>query len=86
MIDNYYLYKNLPRIDLHGCDRYTATFQTEEFINDCYKLNKKLILIVHGKGEYILKEEIHKMLKKNKLVIAYKLDIYNDGATVVELK
>ena len=55
MIDNYMLYNNLPSIDLHGMDRVFAIIKVKEFINDNYKLNNKLILIIHGKGSYILK-------------------------------
>ena len=48
-----------------------------EFINDNYKLNNKLLKIVHGKGEGILKDELHKFLKTKKEVKEYKLDIFN---------
>ena len=30
-------------------------------------------------------EEIHKYLKNNKKVISYKLDLFNDGVTIVEI-
>lgn len=86
MIDNYMLYSNLPSIDLHGMDKVFAVIKVKEFILDNYKLNNKLILIIHGKGSYILKNEIHKHLKNNDLVISYKVDLFNDGVTVVELK
>ena len=86
MIDNYMLYSNLPSIDLHGMDKVFAVIKVKEFILDNYKLNNKLILIIHGTGSYILKSEIHKHLKTNDLVISYKVDLFNDGVTVVELK
>lgn len=86
MIDNYMLFKNLPTIDLHGNDRYQALILTKEFINDNIKLKNKLITIVHGKGSYILKTEIHKMLKTNKNVKEFRTNIFNDGETIVELK
>lgn len=85
MIDNYILYNNIPTIDLHGNDRYSAVLYTKEFINDNIKLGNKLIKVIHGKGEGILKEEIHKYLKKNKQVKAYKLDVFNPGTTIIEL-
>jgi len=86
MIDNYMLFKELPTIDLHGNDRYQAVILTKEFINDNIKQKNKLITIVHGKGNYILKTEVHKMLKTNKNVKEYRLNIFNDGQTIVELK
>lgn len=76
----------LPRIDLHGMDRVYARIKVEEFINDSVKLKNKKIVIVHGKGEGILKKEVFKCLKNNKYVLDYKLDSFNIGCTIVELK
>ena len=76
----------LPRIDLHGMDRVYARIKTIEFINDSIKLKRNRIIIIHGKGEGILKEEVYKVLKSNKYVKDYKLDGFNIGQTIVELK
>ena len=76
----------LQRIDLHGMDRVYARIKVEEFINDSVKLKNKKIVIVHGKGEGILKDEVFKCLKNNKYVLDYKLDSFNIGCTIVELK
>ena len=86
MIDNYVLYKNIPELDLHGEIRESARILLTEFINDNLKMNNLLIKIVHGKGKYILKREVYKVLKNNKNVKDYKLDIFNDGVTIIELK
>ena len=86
MNDNYMLYKNLPTIDLHGEDRIGAIVKTKEFINDNIKLKNKLIIVIHGIGKGILKTEIHKYLKTDKNVLNYKLDIFNKGITIIELK
>lgn len=86
MIDNYMLYKNLPELDLHGLNRYEAKVKILEFINNNYKLNYKLIIIIHGRRSNILKDELYKILKINKLVKDYKIDIFNNGQTIVELK
>lgn len=85
MIDNYMLYSNIPTLDLHGNDRFSAIYKANEFINDNQKLNNKLIKIVHGKGEGILRDELHKFLKTKKEVKEYKLDIFNTGTTIIEL-
>ena len=84
-IDNYMLYNNIPVIDLHGENKEVAILKTKEFISDNLKLRNYIIQIVHGIGEGILKEEIHKFLKTDKRVAAYKLDLFNQGITVVEL-
>ena len=74
-----------PSIDLHGEDRISAIIKTREFINDSIKLKKYTIVIVHGKGTGILKDAVHKELKKNKNVLDFSLDI-NLGSTIVNLK
>lgn len=85
MIDHYILYKNIPTLDLHGHDRYSAVIYADEFIKDNVKLKNRLVKIIHGKGSGVLKNEVHKFLKKNKLVKDYRLDLYNIGTTIVEL-
>lgn len=85
MIDDYILFKNLPTLDLHGEDRVGASVKVISFINDNYKLRNKLLLIIHGKGLGILKNEVFNTLKHNKHVKTYKLDIFNEGTTIVEL-
>ena len=54
----------LPRIDVHGFSRDMIVYVLNDFINDNIKLKNKKIVIVHGKGEGILKTEIHNLLKK----------------------
>lgn len=85
MIDDYVLYKNLPELDLHENNRFEATMKVEEFINDNLILGKHLLRIIHGKGTYVLKNTIHEYLKKNKNVVAFRVDIFNDGVTIVEI-
>lgn len=75
----------LPRIDVHGFSRDMIICVLDEFINDNIKLRNKKIVIVHGKGEGILKEEIHNILKKDKRVSKYYLDTFNIGQTIIEL-
>jgi len=75
----------LPTLDLHGNTRDMIKVLIDEFINDNLKLNKKKIVIVHGKGEWILKDETHHILNKDKRVKSFYQDITNDGCTVVEL-
>ena len=68
---------NLPTIDLHGFDRDYARVKINEFINDNRKMKNSIIVIVHGIGSGILKNETISTLKKNKYVIDYRL-FYNN--------
>ena len=43
------------------------------------------IAIVHGIGTGILKKEVHKVLKNNKKVVEFGLDMFNPGCTLVRL-
>ena len=77
---------NLPSIDLHGMDRVLTRIKVNEFINDSVKLKYKQVLIIHGIGEGIVKDEVFKTLKNNKHVESYKLNGMNIGCTIVNLK
>ena len=80
------LYKYLPQIDLHGLDREYSKILINEFIRDNYELRNEKVLIIHGIGTGILKKTTHEVLKNNKLVESYKLDNFNSGTTVVEIR
>ena len=77
--------KNLPKIDLHGEDRVNALIKVDEFINDNLVLRNKKIVIIHGIGQGILRNEVHNYLKKDKRVLSFELDI-NVGQTIVSLR
>lgn len=79
----YYYY---DEVDLHGLDKISALIRVNEAINDNIILKKYGIIIVHGKGEGILKNAVHEYLKKDKRIEKYELDMYNDGATIVKIK
>lgn len=75
----------LPKIDVHGYNRDMIKFVLDDFINDNVKLRNKKIIIIHGKGEGILKNEIHSLLKRDKRVKKFYLDTFNIGQTIIEL-
>ena len=75
----------LPTIDLHGYSRDMVKYVVTDFINDNIKLGNKKIVIVHGKGEGIVKEELHFILKNDKRVKRYYLEMFNIGETIIEL-
>ena len=84
---NYNPFLNLlPTIDVHGYNRDMIRCVLNEFIRDNMKLKNKKIIIIHGKGNGILKEEIHNLLKNDKRVCRYYLDGFNIGETIIELK
>ena len=75
----------LPTIDLHGYSRDMVRYVVTDFINDNIKMGNKKIVIVHGKGEGIVKDELHFILKNDKRVKRYYLDMFNIGETIIEL-
>ena len=76
---------NVPFLDLHGENCDSARVLIDDFINDNIKLKNYKIVVIHGKGGYILKDFIHNYLKNDKRIDNYYLDI-NIGQTIVELK
>ena len=80
------LYSNLPSLDLHGLDRDYARILINDFILDNYKLKNRKVIIVHGIGTGIIRKTTMETLKSNKYVETYKLDNFNSGTTIVELK
>lgn len=80
------LYDNLPTLDLHGIDRDYARILINDFINDNYKIKNKKVVIIHGIGTGIIRKTTQEVLKKNNLVENYKIDNFNPGMTIVEIK
>ena len=85
MFDYNPFFNILPKIDLHGYHRDMIKYVLSDFINDNIKLKEKKLVVIHGKGEGILKDEVHKLLRKDKRVKLYYLDSYNIGQTIIEL-
>ena len=77
---------NLPKLDLHGEIRDSARVLVNEFIHDNYILRNRKVIIVHGIGKGIIKDEVYKVLSKNKYVESYHLNSYNLGCTLVYIK
>ena len=77
---------NVPHLDIHGYDRYGAMAIVNNFIDNSLRIDAKKIVVVHGKGEGILKNELHNYLKHDRRVLDYKTNNYNDGETIINLK
>lgn len=77
---------NLPTLDLHGFDRETAIVAISDFIRDNIKLKNSVVVIVHGVGSGVIRKCTHDYLRKNKNVLEFKVNYFNEGATIVALK
>ena len=75
-----------PKIDLHGFDRDSARMAVNDFIEENIFLNNEMIVIIHGIGTGIVKNEVHDLLKHHRMVEDYKTDNFNSGITIVKLK
>lgn len=75
-----------PILNLHGETRDTIVFPVNDFINDNVKLKNEYIGIIHGRSSNILKNRVHEILKQNKYVDSFRVDIFNPGITIVKLK
>jgi len=74
-----------PRLDVHGETYDSVSLYVTKFIDDNIKLQNKVVAIVHGKGEGILKNRVHELLKKDKRVSRFYLNNWNIGETIIEL-
>lgn len=77
---------NLPSLDLHGETSDTARVMINDYIRDSIKIKRSTFVIIHGIGTGVLKKVTNETLKKNKNVIEYGLDYYNEGSTIVRIK
>ena len=77
--------KILPQLDVHGFTEDIVMTVVNEFIEDSYKLGRKKVVVIHGKGQGILRRKIHNDLKNNRLVKGYYLYNFNIGCTIIEL-
>lgn len=74
-----------PHLDLHGETTATLYYIVTDYINDNVKLGNKYIAVIHGWNSTILKKALYPILKQNKYVIRFYLDINNIGQTIIEL-
>ena len=79
-------YKNIDKIDLHGYDMESARVATNDFIEESLILKRNKIIIIHGIGKGLVKKSVHETISKNKNVKTYKVDNFNPGMTIIELK
>ena len=75
-----------PKLDLHGETRDSARVLIKEFLEDNYILKSYKLVIVHGVGQGILKDETIKVLNDSKIVESFHQNHFNQGCTIVYLK
>ena len=75
-----------PVLNVHGETTDTVVFFLNDFIKDNVKLGNTYVGIIHGRSSNILRNRVHELLRKNKDVDSYRLDIWNPGLTIVKLK
>ncbi|MEG1583597.1 MAG: Smr/MutS family protein, partial [Anaerovorax sp.] len=66
-----------------------AIMDVDKYLDDAYMAGLEEVTIIHGRGEGILREGIHSMLKNHKHVTQFRKGVYNeggDGVTIVKLK
>ena len=75
-----------PTLNVHGETRDTVVFVLNDFIHDNYIMGNKYIGVIHGYSSTILKNKVHEVLKQNKYVESYYVDMFNPGLTIITLK
>lgn len=86
MLVNDIFLERLPKIDLHGYDRDIARVLVNDFVDESVKMEYEEIVIIHGIGSGILRNMVQELLKKDKRVVSFYIDGFNNGCTVVKLK
>lgn len=84
-LNNIIFIDNLPTLDLHGYDSMSAKLAINDFIHDNKVMKNQFIVIIHGIGSGIIRKATIDTLKNNKLVLDYKLYMYNNGCTIVQI-
>jgi DNA-nicking Smr family endonuclease len=63
------------RLDLHGLSAHQAKLAVEEFLEQCLHKNKRVVLIIHGKGRHqqapVLKNKLDAWLREIRAVLAF---------------
>lgn len=72
-------------IDLHGMDVEDAILEIDNYLDKAVLLRMYKVTIIHGKGEGILRQRIHKHLKNHKLVKSFRIGDYTEGGLGVTI-
>ena len=76
-------------VDLRGMDSVEAICALNLYLDGAMRANLQTVRIIHGKGTGVLRQAVHKELKKHRQVKSFRLGVYGegeDGVTIAELK
>ena len=79
---------SISEIDLHNLTVDDALYQLERYLNKSVREGLDVVWVIRGKGEGVLRSEVHRHLTGHKLVGEFRLaDYYHggNGVTRVEL-
>lgn len=77
------------QIDVRGKNLDDALMEAEKYIDDVSMAGIEEVVIIHGRGEGILREGIRNMLKKHSNIKSFSSGGYYDGGegvTIVKMK
>ncbi len=78
-----------PKLDVRGLNLEEAIMRVEKYIDDAFIAGLDKTIVVHGRGEGILRDGIRRRLRSNKHVASLEKPAYNEGgegATIVVIK
>ncbi len=76
-------------IDVRGENLDSASILVDKYLDDAFMAGLRKVVVIHGRGEGILREGLSQMMKKNKHVKKIRKGAYNeggDGVSVIEFK
>lgn len=76
-------------INVQGRNLDEAMAEVDKYLDDAYIAGLEQVTVIHGRGEGILRQGLHKMFKAHKHVKSFRKGNFNeggDGVTVVTLK
>lgn len=73
-------------LDLHTFAPHEVKELIAEYVETAAERGIDQLRIVHGKGTGALRRLVHAVLQRHELVVAFRLDDENWGATVVQLR
>lgn len=76
----------LPALDLHGYDEASVRYLVNDFIQEQLELGQRELMVIHGRGEFILKTAVCQVLKHHSAVKCYYQPLFNNGCTIIELR
>jgi DNA mismatch repair protein MutS2 len=79
----------LPSISVRGENLESALAAVDKYLDDAFMAGLREVTIIHGRGEGILRDGVHRMMKGHRHVKSFRRGGFNeggDGVTVVSLK